>query len=127
MTRISNTVDPEAQLRVSLILDQIVGEILTEARSLDYALSTNLEASIDARLDQIGSLTDAEDMYSTNVGQGRLQRDRYGRPTLLANLIDIKERGLAAISAARDLKSLVQAEDPTDELEDSSDPNIVRG
>jgi len=118
----------EPQLRIASALEDVQLELLAGAGNLDFYAGYNLAASIEERLDQIG-LIDAEQVGALqdveDVEYAYKRVDRYGRATELDRLIQLRNKALAAIEAARNIETLRQEDRAPQEVSETSDSDVL--
>ncbi len=100
--------------RVDIALQEVVTFIIERAGTNDFYLGYSLLEAMQDRIDTIGSLDEAEDLYKQETSDGAsrlLRRTRSGAPTKQAELLALKEKGLKAIQAARNIVQVVEDTD----------------
>lgn len=108
-------------VRADYALQEVLDYIKAQAYTNDFFLGYSIIEAIQDRIDTIGSLPAAEDLYNKQTTKGKsrqLTRSPYGSPTKQASLLALKERGLAAIQAAKNT-SLVFSETPIEENDEA--------
>ena len=88
----------DANVRLSIFLEDVVNEVTTYTRAYDAYMGSSYDDAISRRLDTIGRL---EEQYGGEAGDTPVF-SRTGVPTLQRRLSVLLEQGKAAIDAARD-------------------------
>jgi hypothetical protein len=122
----SNSIKTQLAGRVSVALQDVQLELRATARAMDFFAGYNLGASIEDRLDEIGKAPDDLMTTSIDLSIGKGHTDRHGRLTAIARLIALREQGLAAIEAARNIREIIKAETSDEDLQETTDPGVYR-
>ena len=106
--------------RADLTLQDVLAFIRERAFTHDFFLGYSLLEAVQDRIDTIGSLDAAEDLYNKKTSESTSKqqaRTPSGLPTKQASLLALKERGLAAIAAARNVELSFSVE-PIDDVDE---------
>jgi len=108
---------------ISEELSNVIDELRAWARTSDIFSGYSFSEAIQDRIDRIGSMDDAENVYEqANEETGeKLRAAHRGIPTLQARLLNLEARGLAAIEAAKEIEKVIDTNVPGMEKGESTE------